>query len=69
MGASTAMVLDALLPVLAVGTGASLGREQAPRLFAAAGTEMPIRRGSIPLPHRGILLTSTTGAASPPSTT
>ena len=56
------MALDAFLQVLAVGSGASLGREQAPRLFAAAGTEMLIRMGSIPVPHRRILLASAAGA-------
>jgi H+/Cl- antiporter ClcA len=56
------MALDALLQVVAVGSGASLGREQAPRLFAAAGTEVLIRLGSIPLPHRRILLGSAAGA-------
>jgi H+/Cl- antiporter ClcA len=60
--AQVPMTLDALLQVLAVGTGASLGREQAPRLFAAAGAEMLIRLGSIPLPHRRILLASAAGA-------
>ena len=33
------MAVDALLQVLAVGSGASLGREQAPRLFAASFAE------------------------------
>ena len=56
------MSLDALLQVLAVGSGASLGREQAPRLFAAAGTDVLIRLGSIPLPHKRILLASAAGA-------
>jgi H+/Cl- antiporter ClcA len=56
------MALDALLQVLAVGTGASLGREQAPRVFAAAGTEMLIRLGSIPLRQQRILLASAAGA-------
>ncbi|MBV8927659.1 MAG: chloride channel protein [Mycobacteriaceae bacterium] len=56
------MAADALLQVLAVGSGASLGREQAPRLFAAAGTELLIRLGSIPAPHRRILLASAAGA-------
>jgi hypothetical protein len=44
------MAIDALLQVLAVGSGTSLGREQAPRLFAAAATELTIRSGSIPAP-------------------
>jgi H+/Cl- antiporter ClcA len=56
------MVIDALLQVLAVGSGASLGREQAPRLFAAAATELLIRLGSIPPPHRRVLLGSAAGA-------
>jgi H+/Cl- antiporter ClcA len=56
------MAVDALLQVLAVGSGASLGREQAPRLFAAASTELLIRVGSIPPAHRQILLGSAAGA-------
>jgi H+/Cl- antiporter ClcA len=56
------MALDALLQVIAVGSGASLGREQAPRLFAAAGTELLIRLGSIPAPERRILLAGAAGA-------
>ena len=56
------MATDALLQVLAVGSGASLGREQAPRLFAAASTELLIRIGSIPPGHRQILLGSAAGA-------
>jgi H+/Cl- antiporter ClcA len=56
------MAIDALLQVLAVGSGASLGREQAPRLFAAAATELTIRSGSIPAPYRRILLASAAGA-------
>jgi H+/Cl- antiporter ClcA len=56
------MAIDALLQVLAVGSGASLGREQAPRLFAATSTELLIRVGSIPPAHRQILLGSAAGA-------
>lgn len=56
------MGIDALLQVFAVGSGASLGREQAPRLFAASFTELWIRFGSIPPAHRQILLGSATGA-------
>jgi H+/Cl- antiporter ClcA len=56
------MAIDALLQVLAVGSGASLGREQAPRLFAAASTELLIRVGSIRPEHRRILLGSAAGA-------
>jgi len=56
------MGIDALLQVLAVGSGASLGREQAPRLFAASFTELWIRHGSIPPAHRQILLGSAAGA-------
>jgi H+/Cl- antiporter ClcA len=39
-----------------------LGREQAPRLFAATATELLIKVGSIPVPHRRILLASAAGA-------
>jgi H+/Cl- antiporter ClcA len=60
--AETPMAVDALLQVLAVGSGASLGREQAPRLFAAASTELLIRLGSIPPAHRQILIGSAAGA-------
>jgi chloride channel protein, CIC family len=56
------MGIDALLQVLAVGSGASLGREQAPRLFAASFTELWIRFGSIPPAERQILLGSAAGA-------
>jgi hypothetical protein len=56
------MAIDALLQVLAIGSGASLGREEAPRLFAAAATELTIRLGSIPAPYRRILLASAAGA-------
>lgn len=56
------MSADALLQVLAVGSGASLGREQAPRLFAAAGTELLIRFGSLPREQQKVLLASATGA-------
>jgi H+/Cl- antiporter ClcA len=56
------MAADALLQVLAVGSGASLGREQAPRHFAAASTELLIRMGSIPPAHRQILIGSAAGA-------
>ncbi|MFZ0835730.1 MAG: chloride channel protein [Mycobacterium sp.] len=56
------MGVDALLQVLAVGSGASLGREQAPRLFAASFTELWIRYGSIPPEHRRILLGCAAGA-------
>jgi H+/Cl- antiporter ClcA len=51
-------MVDALLQVPAVGSPASLGREQAPRLFVAAATELTIRSGSIPAPYRRILLAS-----------
>ncbi|MBV8966604.1 MAG: chloride channel protein [Mycobacteriaceae bacterium] len=56
------MGIDALLQVLAVGSGASLGREQAPRLFAASLTEVWIRSGSILPAHRQILLGCAAGA-------
>ena len=56
------MGIDALLQVLAVGSGASLGREQAPRLLAASFTELCIPFGSIPPAERQILLGSAAGA-------
>jgi H+/Cl- antiporter ClcA len=58
----TPMAVDALLQVLAVGSGASLGREQAPRLFAASFAERVIRPGALPPLHRRILLSSAAGA-------
>ncbi|TQR87989.1 chloride ion channel protein, partial [Mycobacterium hodleri] len=57
-----ALVGDALLQVLAVGSGASLGREQAPRMLAAVGTELFIRTGSIPPAQRRMLLGGAAGA-------
>ena len=56
------MAADALLQVLAVGSGASLGREQAPRLFAASFTERVLKRSSLSLLQRRILLGSAAGA-------
>src|SRR5271165_3185666 len=56
------MAVDALLQVLAVGSGASLGREQAPRLFAASFTERVIKRSSLSVLQRRILLGSAAGA-------
>ena len=56
------MAADALLQILAVGSGASLGREQAPRLFAAAFTELIVRFSSIATEHRRVLLGSAAGA-------
>ncbi len=56
------MAIDALLQVLAVGSGASLGREQAPRLFAASFTERVIKRSSLSALQRRVLLGSAAGA-------
>ncbi|TPG26156.1 chloride channel protein [Mycolicibacterium hodleri] len=56
------MSIDALLQVLAVGSGASLGREQAPRMLAAVGTELLIRSGSLPPEQRRIVLAGAAGA-------
>lgn len=50
------MVIDALLQMLAVGSGASLGREQAPRMLAAVITDVLVRAGSIPVPQQRMLL-------------
>jgi H+/Cl- antiporter ClcA len=56
------MSIDAFLQVLAAGSGASLGREQAPRMLAAAGTELLIGAGSIAPPQRRVLLGAAAGA-------
>ena len=56
------MSIDAALQVVAVGSGASLGREQAPRMLAAVGTELLIRAGSIPPAQRRVLLGGAAGA-------
>jgi H+/Cl- antiporter ClcA len=56
------MAANALLQVLAVGSGASLGREQAPRLFAATFTERAIERSSLSALQRRVLLGSAAGA-------
>lgn len=56
------LVLDAALQVLAVGSGASLGREQAPRMLAAAGTDLLIHATSLTPAQRRILLGAATGA-------
>jgi H+/Cl- antiporter ClcA len=60
------VALDALLQVLAVGSGASLGREQAPRVFAASFTDRVIGPRSLPVLHRRILL-ARRGAGLPPN--
>ena len=56
------MTIDAALQVLAIGSGASLGREQAPRLFAAAGTNLVIGYTSLPPRYQRVLLGSAAGA-------
>ncbi len=56
------MSIDAVLQVLAVGSGASLGREQAPRMLAAVGTELLIRSGSLPPEQRRMVLGGAAGA-------
>lgn len=56
------MIIDALMQVLAAGSGGSLGREQAPRTLAAVGTELLIRAGSIPPLQRRTLLGAAAGA-------
>ncbi|WP_238306159.1 MULTISPECIES: chloride channel protein [Mycobacterium] len=60
--ASLPMSVDALLQVLAVGSGASLGREQAPRTLAAVGTELLIRSGSLSPEQRRMVLAGAAGA-------
>ena len=56
------MGIDALLQVLAVGCGASLGREQAPRMMAAVLTQGCLRPGPFTPELRRILMASATGA-------
>lgn len=57
-----AMSLDAALQVLLVGTGASLGREGAPRQLAAAGGDAATSRLSLTARDREILLACAAGA-------
>jgi H+/Cl- antiporter ClcA len=56
------MVFDAGLQVLAVGAGASLGREAAPRMFAVVLADLAIRMGSIRKADQQILIGSAAGA-------
>lgn len=57
-----AMTLDAALQVLIVGSGASLGREGAPRQFSAALGDFGTSRWSLTPRDREILLASAAGA-------
>lgn len=56
------LTIDAALQVLLVGSGASLGREGAPRQFAAALGDFGTSRWSLTEPDREILLASAAGA-------
>ncbi len=56
------MTLDAALQVLIVGSGASLGREGAPRQFAAALGDLGTSRWSLTARDREILLACAAGA-------
>lgn len=56
------MSLDALIQVLLVGSGASLGREGAPRQLAASFGDLGIARLSLTARDREILLASAAGA-------
>lgn len=58
----TAMTIDAGLQVLLVGTGASLGREGAPRQFAAALGDLGTSRWALTPRDREILLGCAAGA-------
>ena len=58
------MTLDAALQVLIVGSGASLGREGAPRQFAAALGDLGTSRWSLTERDREILLACAAGAGS-----
>ncbi|MCK0173069.1 chloride channel protein [Mycolicibacterium sp. F2034L] len=57
-----AMSIDALLQVLVVGSGASLGREGAPRQLAAAGGDAATSRLALTPRDREILLACAAGA-------
>lgn len=48
--------------MLAVGSGASLGRDQAPGVLTAVGTELLIRSGSLPPEQRRMVLGGAAGA-------
>lgn len=56
------LTIDAALQVLIVGSGASLGREGAPRQFAAALGDLGTSRWSLTARDREILLASAAGA-------
>jgi H+/Cl- antiporter ClcA len=56
------LTIDAALQVLLVGSGASLGREGAPRQFAAALGDLGISRWSLTARDREILLACAAGA-------
>jgi len=58
----TAMSLDAALQVLLVGSGASLGRENAPRQFAVALGDLATSRWTLTARDREILLGCAAGA-------
>jgi H+/Cl- antiporter ClcA len=58
----TAMSLDAALQVLLVGSGASLGRENAPRQFAVALGDLTTARWTLTARDREILLGCAAGA-------
>jgi H+/Cl- antiporter ClcA len=57
-----AMTLDATLQTLLVGSGASLGRENAPRLFAVALADLGTARWALTAGDREILLGCAAGA-------
>ena len=58
----SAMTLDATLQTLLVGSGASLGRENAPRLFAVALADLGTSRWALSARDREILLGCAAGA-------
>jgi H+/Cl- antiporter ClcA len=59
---SLPLMIDAVLQILVVGAGASLGREAAPRQFAAALADRGIARWSLTSADREMLLASAAGA-------
>ena len=60
--APTTLIVDAAMQVVAVGSGASLGREQAPRALAAVSTDWLVRNTGLSFAQRRMLLGAAAGA-------
>lgn len=61
-GAAVRVTVDALLQILVVGAGASIGREGAPRQTAAAFSALTTRRLGLDDHHRRVLVAAAAGA-------